>query len=142
RGNLPGAPDTAAAIVPKIALVERGGPFALPDSVLAQKPVAYHARLAPDYAGGGFYAAAGFGFVGSTQFVFSDFLGDHSLYVATDVFSNSLSETNALAIYSYLPQRWDFGAGVFHFKDYYDSPVSTLGGSFGAPRLFSERNFG
>src|SRR5204862_3716933 len=94
RGNLPGAPDTAAAIVPKIALVERGGPFALPDSVLAQKPVAYHARLAPDYAGGGFYAAAGFGFVGSTQFVFSDFLGDHSLYVATDLFSNSLEETN------------------------------------------------
>jgi hypothetical protein len=114
----------------------------LPDSVLGQKPSAYRPRLAPDYGGAGFYAATGYGFVGSTQFVFSDFLGDHSLYVATDIFSNSLSETNALAIYSYLPRRWDFGAGIFHFKDYFDSPVSTLGESFGSPRLFSERNFG
>jgi Tol biopolymer transport system component len=134
--------DSAAVIVATIPLVERGGPFALPDSILGQPSMPYHVRLAPDYAGGGFYAASGYGFIGTTQFSFSDFLGNHNLYVATDVFSSSLEETNALAVYNYLPRRWDFGAGVFHFKNYFSSRVSTLGEEFGSPRLFSERNFG
>ena len=138
----PALPDSVTPLATRIPLHDDGGPFALPDSVLGQKASRYKPRLAPDYGGAGFYAATGYGFVGSTQFVFSDFLGDHSLYVATDVFSNSISETNALAIYSYLPRRWDFGGGIFHFKDYFNSQVSTLGESFGSPRLFSERNFG
>jgi outer membrane protein assembly factor BamA len=62
--------------------------------------------------------------------------------VATDVFSNSLSETNALAIYNYLPRRWDFGVGAFHLKNYFSSRVTTLGEALGSPHLFSERNFG
>ncbi len=140
--RLPVPMDTVAAIVPRIALVEHGGPFALPDSVLAQRPSRYHVRLAPDYAGGGFYAGSGFGFVGSTQFAFSDFLGDHSLYVATDLFSSSISETNALVVYSYLKRRVDFGAGLFHFKDYFSSQVTTLGEQLDGTRLFSERTFG
>jgi Tol biopolymer transport system component len=134
--------DSAAAIVATIPLVERGGPFELPDSVLGQPSTPYHVHLSPDYAGGGFYAATGYGFIGSTQFNFSDFLGNHNLYIATDIFSSSLDETNALAIYNYLPRRWDYGVGLFHFKNYYSSQVSTLGESFGSPRLFSERNFG
>lgn len=138
----PALPDTARPLVERVPLVESGGPFAVPDSLLGQRPSAYRPRLAPDYGGAGFYAASGYGLVGSTQFVFSDFLGDHNLYLATDVFSNSIEETNALAIYNYLPRRWDFGVGLFHFKDYFDSRVSTFGESFGSPRLFSERNFG
>jgi len=142
REPLPVTRDSAVAIVATIPLRETGGPFALPDSVLGQPSNPYHVRLAPDYAGGGFYAASGYGFIGTTQFSFSDFLGNHNLYVATDVFSSSLEETNALAIYNYLPRRWDFGAGIFHFKNYFSSRVSTLGEEFGSPRLFSERNFG
>ena len=134
--------DTLPALVVRAPLTERGGPFAVPDSVLAQRPSAYKVRLSADYAGGGFYAASGFGFVGSTQFLFSDFLGNHSLYVATDVFSSSLSETNALVLYNYLPRRWDFGGGLFHVKNYFSSRVTTLGEQLGSPRLFSERNFG
>jgi hypothetical protein len=99
-------------------------------------------RLAPDFAGGGFYASSSFGFIGSTQFLLSDFLGNHSIYIATDVFSSSIEETNALAVYNYLPRRWDFGGGLFHFKNYYSSRVTTLGDALGSPRLFSERNFG
>ena len=134
--------DTVRALPTRVPLEERGGPFALPDSVLSQGSAPYRVRLSPDYAGGGFYASSGFGFVGSTQLVFSDFLGDHNLFVATDVFSNSFEETNGLAVYNYLPRRWDFGAGLFHFKNYYSSRVTTLGEAFGSPRLFSERNFG
>ena len=138
----PALPDTVKPLAIRVPLRETGGPFALPDSVLGQKSSPYHPRLGPDYGGGGFYAATGYGVVGTMQFQFADFLGDHSLYVATDVFTNSLQETNALAIYSYLPRRWDYSIGVFHFKDYFDSPVSSVGESFGAPRLFSERNYG
>ena len=136
------ARDTVTTIRTTIPLAEAGGPFALPDSVLGQEPTPYHVRLAPDYAGGGFYAATGFGLVGSTQLVFSDFLGDHNIYVATDVFTNSLEETNALAIYNFLPGRWDFGGGLFHFKNYYISRVTTLGENLDSPKLFSDRSFG
>jgi hypothetical protein len=125
-----------------IQLVERGGPFALPDSVLGQEPEGYGVKLEPDYVGGGFYGATGLGLVGSMQLLFTDFLGDHSLFVSTDVFTSSLEETNALAIYNYLPKRWDVGFGIFHFKDYYSSRVTQLGENFDRPRLFSDRSFG
>ncbi len=142
RASFPPPIDTLPPLAITVPLQDRGGPFALPDSVLGQKSAPYRVRLSPDYAGGGFYAATGYGFIGSTQFAFSDFLGDHSVYVATDVVSSSLQETNALAIYNYLPRRWDYSVGVFHFKNYYSSRVTTLGEALGSPRLFSERNFG
>jgi len=142
RDFMPHPNDTLPPLAIHAPLAERGGPFAVPDSVLGQRPSRYRVKLSPDYAGGGFYAASGFGFVGSTQFLFSDFLGNHSLYVATDVFSSSLSETNALVLYNYLPRRWDFGGGLFHVKNYFSSRVTTLGEQLGSPRLFSERNFG
>src|SRR5439155_16269371 len=66
----------------------------------------------------------------------------HNLFVATDLFGSSLEETNLLAIYNYLPRRWDFGVGVFHFKDYFSSRITSLGEQLGNPRLFSERRFG
>ncbi len=142
NNNYPARPDSMPKLVVRNPLVETGGPFAVPDSVMAQTPKGYRVRLAPDFAGGGFYASSSFGFIGSTQFLFSDFLGNHSIYLATDVFSSSIEETNALAVYNYLPKRWDFGGGLFHFKNYYSSRVTTLGDALGSPRLFSERNFG
>lgn len=133
-------PDTVA---PRLTpLVERGGPFALPDSVLGQRSTPYRMRLAADYAGGGLYAASGYGFVGATQFLFSDFLGNHELMLSTDVFVSSLEDLNAFAIYNYLPRRWDLGAGVFHFTNYFSSQVSTLGEDFRGVRNFSERSLG
>ncbi len=138
----PSPRDTLPAIAVTIPLIDRGGPFALPDSVLGQVPAPYRVRLSPDYAGAGFYAASGYGFGGNSQFVLSDFLGNHSVFIATDVFSNSLEDLNALAIYSYLPRRWDLGGGLFHFKNYFSSNVTTLGEQLGALRNFSERNYG
>ena len=119
-----------------------GGPFEVPDSVLSQKATPYKPRLAPDYGGAGFFAASGYGVVGSTQFVFSDFLGDHSLYLATDVLSQSLSETNAIAVYNYLPRRWDYGFGVFHFRDYLNSNVTGLGEALRLVAAVLRRRFG
>ena len=123
-------------------LIDRGGPFALSDSVLSQEPSPYKSRLTADYFGGGVYAATGYGFVGSTQLQFSDFLGDRNLFVAADLASSALSETNILSIYSYLPNRLDYQVGLFHFKNYFSSRVTTFGEALGGPRLFSDRNFG
>ena len=134
-------PDTAAPLPTRSPLRDEGGPFAVADSVLSQKPARYHGRLSADYAGAGFYAST-LGVIGQSQFAFSDFLGNHNLYFATDVFSDNLAETNALVVYSYLPRRWDIGTGIFHFKNYYSSEVTPLGEQLGTPRLFSERNYG
>lgn len=136
-------PDTTLA---KRALLtpldERGGPFALSDSVLSQEPSPYRWRLSPELINGGFFAASGYGVIGQTQLYFTDFLGDRSLYIATDIFATSVEETNALAVYSFLPKRWDWSVGAFHFKDYYQSRVTTLGEQLSSAQLFAERSFG
>ncbi len=142
RSTFPVYGDTVPVLATRTPLVERGGPFALPDSVLAQTPTPYRVRFSPDYAGGGILAATGFGFVGSAAFAFSDFLGDQRLYLAADLFGGPLEETNALLLYSYLPRRWDFTAGLFHFKNYQSARVTGTGEALGSPRLFSERTFG
>ena len=134
--------DSAAALETTRPLVERGGPFALPDSVLGQKPSPYRVRMSPDYAGGGLYAASGYGVGGQSQFLLSDFLGDQSIYIAADVFSTSFEDLNAIVIYNYLPKRWDYGFGIFHSKNYFSSSVTSLGEPLGRPRDFSERNYG
>jgi hypothetical protein len=122
-------------------LVEHGGPFAVSDSVLSQRPSKYRGHLSPDYAGGGFYAST-LGVIGQTQFAFSDFLGNHNLYVSADLVSDNLAETNALIGYNYLPRRTQLSFAVFHFKNYYSSEISPLGEHLGTPRLFAERNYG
>jgi hypothetical protein len=138
----PAPPDTGAGLPERTPLVDTGGPFALPDSLLGQDPEPYHWKLGAEQANGGFAAATGYGFIGSTSLLFSDFLGDRNLFIATDVFPGSLEETNALAIYSYLPRRWDWSAGVFHFKNYFQSRVTTLGEQLSSAQVFSERTFG
>ena len=141
-GAFPPAPDTLRPLPSTVSLSERGGPFALPDSILGQAPTPYRPGLSLDFAGSQLIAATGYGFAGTAQFYFSDFLRNHSLYLATDLFGGSLEETNALLIYTYLPRRWDLSAGLFHFNNYYSGRTTSLGEQLGAPRLFSERNFG
>jgi hypothetical protein len=135
-------PDTAAGLPERTPLSEHGGPFALPDTLLSQRPSPYRWRFGAESANGGFAAATGYGFIGSTSLLFSDFLGDRNLFVATDIYPGSLEETNALAVYSYLPRRWDWSAGAFHFKNYFQSRVTTLGEQLTSAQVFSERTFG
>jgi len=119
-----------------------GGPFALPDSVLGQTPARYRWRLAPEAIQIGGLAASSYGFAGSTQLLFSDFLGDHSLYLAADILSNAIADANALVQYSVLSHRLDWNVAAFHFKNYFDSQVTSLGEQLNNAQLFSERAFG
>ena len=141
RAAFPVQPEVAAPLPTLAPLVDAGGPFAVSDSVLSQEATPYRVRLAPEYAGGGLYAS-NFGVYGATQIQLTDFLGNHSVFISTDVFSDALSETNALIVYNYLPRRWDLGLGLFHFKNYFSSNVTSLGEQLGASRYFAERSYG
>jgi Tol biopolymer transport system component len=102
----------------------------------------YRAKFSADILSGGFAYNSLVGFGGSTRVAVSDFLGNDRFYVATDLFTASLDETNFLALYNYLPRRTDLAVGLFHFKNYYFSRINSLGEQFSDPRYFSERSYG
>lgn len=103
----------------------------------------YHARFAPDYVGDmmGVGYSTGFGFQLFNQIAFSDLLGDHHLSVGFNFF-RSIEDSDFLITYQYLKRRIDYGAGVFQFKNYLNSRVSSIGESFIDYQLFTERNYG
>jgi Tol biopolymer transport system component len=117
-------------------------PYALPDSLLSQEPQGYRPQFSVEFAGGGLSYNSAFGLSGSTALQISDFLGHHRFYIATDIFSGSLDETNFLGSYNYLPRRTDYGISVFHFKNFMFSRVSSLGEKFVSTFHFTERNYG
>jgi WD40 repeat protein len=137
----PAMPDSGPPLVIQHPLNERGGPFAIADTVLAQKPSGYRPRFSADFAGGTLYGG-GSGVLGATQIAMSDFLGDRRIDLTVGLYSNSLSDANVLGTYSYLPKRWDYSFSVFHYKDYFQSRVTSLGEQFSETRLFSDRNYG
>ncbi len=78
----------------------------------------YRARFTPDYVTGGFSYDSFFGLRGQSAFIFSDYLGDHQIYLLTDLV-NTLDQTNIMAYYFYNRRRTSFGAGIFHNQNYY-----------------------
>ena len=145
KDPVPHAPVDSLPPVGNVAVVDSSRtaqPFALPDSLLRQKPAKYQPRFAADFAGGAFQYNSGFGFAGSTLLSISDFLGDRRLQVGADIFSSSLREMNALALYNYLPKRTDYGIGAYHFNNYFFSTITALGERFAQPRYFNDETFG
>jgi hypothetical protein len=92
----------------------------------------YKARLTTDFIGGGFSYDTFFGVRGQTVFVFSDYLGDHQVYVATDLV-NSLDQSFVQAYYLNNKNRISLGIGGFHTKNFYSDNNNFL---------FSDRFYG
>jgi len=92
----------------------------------------YHVKFTPDYVNGGFSYDTFFGLQGNSIFVFSDYLGDHQIYLITDLV-NSIDQTNLQLYYFYNRLRTNFGMGAFHTKNYY---IDTY------DYLFSDRFYG
>jgi len=92
----------------------------------------YKAKLTTDFVGGGFTYDTFFGVRGQTVFVFSDYLGNHQVYVATDLV-NSLDQSFIQAYYFNNKKRTSLGVGGFHTKNFYED-------SYGF--LFSDRFYG
>ncbi|MEW5794722.1 MAG: hypothetical protein AB1772_00030 [Candidatus Zixiibacteriota bacterium] len=92
----------------------------------------YRPRLTTDFVGGGFSYDTFFGVRGQTIFVFSDYLGNHQVLVATDLV-NSLDQSFVQAYYFNNTNRTSLGVGAFHTKNYYED-------SYGF--IFSDRFYG
>jgi len=78
----------------------------------------YGLRFTPDYMIGGVSYSSAYGFSGQTQIAVSDILGNHQIYLVSDLIQN-IEESNFLLAYLYLPRRVDLGFSVFQQKYYY-----------------------
>ncbi|MDH4035471.1 MAG: BamA/TamA family outer membrane protein, partial [candidate division Zixibacteria bacterium] len=92
----------------------------------------YKVKFTPDYVGGGFGYDTFFGLRGQTVFLFSDYLGNHQILVATDLV-NTIDQSNVLGYYVNSKRRINYGVGLFHSKNFYLDP---------ADNLFSDRFYG
>lgn len=103
----------------------------------------YDLKFSPDYVGNGMglFFSTGYGFGLLNQIAFSDLLGDHHIYLAFN-FYRSLEDSDLLVSYYYLKKRIDYAFGVFQFKNYLNSRVSSVGETFLDYRFFTERNYG
>lgn len=78
----------------------------------------YKTKFTPDYVGGGFAYDTFFGIRGQSYFVFSDYLGNHQIQIATDLV-NTIDQSYLQAYYFYNRYRTNVGVGLFHSKNYY-----------------------
>ncbi|MDD4856792.1 MAG: hypothetical protein PHD74_01655 [Candidatus Krumholzibacteria bacterium] len=103
----------------------------------------YHARFGADYVGNtmGVQYYTGFGLQVYNQIAFSGLLGDHHLSFAFNFF-RSIEDSDFLITYTYLKNRIDYGIGLFQYKNYLSSRVSSVGEAFADYQLFTERNYG
>ena len=77
------------------------------------KPKRYKLRFSPDLVYGTAGYDALFGIQGITQITFSDMLGDHRVFVASNLLID-LRNSDYMMAYTYLPERIDWGGSVFH----------------------------
>ncbi|MEW6411409.1 MAG: hypothetical protein AB1483_02925 [Candidatus Zixiibacteriota bacterium] len=78
----------------------------------------YKVKFTPDYVAGGLSYDTFFGLRGQSFFVFSDYLGNHQIFLATDLV-NTIDQSNVQAYYFYNKHRTNYGFGLFHTKNYY-----------------------
>ncbi|MCD6116340.1 PD40 domain-containing protein [bacterium] len=75
----------------------------------------YSVKFSPDIVYGSAGYSQFYGLQGTTQFVFSDILGNHQINLYTDLFYN-LKNSNFNLSYYYLPKRTDLGISLFHYS--------------------------
>lgn len=78
----------------------------------------YKVKLSPDYVSGGVSYNTFFGLRGQSYFIFSDYLGNHQIYLATDLV-NTIDQSYIQAYYFNNVKRTNFGIGLFHTKNFY-----------------------
>ena len=71
----------------------------------------------------------------------SDLLGDHRMSFLVNVYG-SFSDSDLAASYAYLKRRIDLGVGLFHYKNYYNTVLTSVGEVLPHDTFFSERNYG
>ncbi|OQX89904.1 MAG: hypothetical protein B6D65_00845 [candidate division Zixibacteria bacterium 4484_93] len=92
----------------------------------------YTPRFSADYATASLFYDTFYGIQGQTILLFSDMLGNHRVFLATDLF-NTTDNASFYLSYAYLKRRTDIGGTIFHTKNYF---IDNDG------RLFSDRLYG
>ncbi len=140
-GTAAGADSTSAAptdslqpssiqTAPQLAAKDTTGPAPATDTSFEVHR--YKLKFSPDLVTGGLGYDTFFGLRGQSYFVVSDYLGDHQIYIASDLI-NTIDQSNIQVFYAYRPKRIDWGFGIFHSKYYYLDFDD---------RLFSDRTYG
>jgi len=94
----------------------------------------YGLRFSPDWVYGGVSYSTVYGLAGQSEISLSDVLGNHRIYLVSDLIQ-SIEESNFLLAYWYLPRRVDYGFAIFQQKYYY---LLLDGGA----DILSEREYG
>jgi Tol biopolymer transport system component len=92
----------------------------------------YRVKFTPDFVSGGFSYDTFFGLRGQSIFAFSDYTGDHQIYLLTDLV-NTIDQSNIQMYYFYNRMKMNMGVGVFHTKNFYIDAFD---------HLFSDRLYG
>jgi Tol biopolymer transport system component len=101
----------------------------------------YKVKFTPDFVGGGLSYDTFFGLRGQTYFVFSDYLGNHQIVVASDLV-NTIDQSDILLFYLNNKKRISFGIGGFHTKNFYENNSNFLFSDrfYGVQAFFSRPN--
>ncbi|KPL08056.1 hypothetical protein AMJ86_02075 [bacterium SM23_57] len=79
----------------------------------------YRLKFSPDIVYANAAYSTFFGFQGSGQILFSDVLGNHLIYITTDLYYD-FENSNFSGFYYYLPRRIDYGIGFYHNVYFFD----------------------
>lgn len=85
---------------------------------IVRGPHKYRVKFSPDVLSGTVGYDTYYGFRGESVLAISDLMGNHRFYLLSSLFY-SLSESDFQLAYYYLPQRIDYGIGLFHLKNYF-----------------------
>ena len=85
----------------------------------------YQLTFSPDWVMGGLSYSTEYGFAGQTELAFSDILGNHRIYLTSDLFQN-ITESNFALEYWYLPRRLNVGGVIFQLRNYYIVAPETI----------------
>ena len=91
--------------------------------------------------GGAIYFSSAIGLGMANIISLSDLLGNHRWRFLVN-FYGSFENSDLAASYFYLKRRLNFGAGIFHYHNYYNSAVTSIGELLPHDTLFAERNYG
>lgn len=140
-----GMPPGPIALSPPDLSSREGRPPPSPDAEGVGEVRDYHPRFSVDMSGalqgGSVYFSPQAGLAMANVIHLSDLLGDHRLSFLLNVYG-SLGDSDLAASYAYLKRRIDVGAGLFHYKNYYNSVLTSVGEVLPQDTFFSERNYG
>jgi Tol biopolymer transport system component len=140
-----GRPPEPITLAPPPVVPGPAPPDSLNDASRVGLIEPYKPRFSVDtsqaFGGGAIYFNSAVGLGMANVISLSDILGDHRLRFLVN-FYGSFDNSDLAASYYYLKRRINYGVGVFHFRNYYNSVITSVGELLPDDTFFSERNYG